>query len=96
MTLPRRNRIDLHCHTARSDGVLRPSDLLAAMRDWGIALASITDHDTLDGYRELRAAGEGDGYPRLLPGVEINGVATRCSRAMGSRAAHPRLRHGPG
>ncbi|MGO9179193.1 MAG: PHP domain-containing protein [Candidatus Limnocylindrales bacterium] len=75
MTLPRRNRIDLHCHTARSDGVLRPSDLLAAMRDWGIALASITDHDTLDGYRELRAAGEGDGYPRLLPGVEINGVA---------------------
>jgi len=76
VTLPPRNRIDLHCHTARSDGVLQPSDLLAAMREWGIMLACITDHDTLDGYRELIAAGEGDRHPRLLPGVEINSVAS--------------------
>ncbi len=75
MTTPRRNRVDLHCHTARSDGVLPPAELLDAMRRWGIALASITDHDTLDGYRELRAAGEGTDHPRLLAGVEINSIA---------------------
>ncbi len=75
MTTPARNRVDLHCHTARSDGVLAPRDLLAAMRQWGIALAAITDHDTLAGYRELRDAGEEAPYPRLLPGVEINSIA---------------------
>ena len=75
MTIPRRNRVDLHCHTSRSDGVLAPTELLAAMRRWGIAVAAITDHDTLDGYRELRAAGEDEGHPRLVSGVEINSVA---------------------
>ena len=75
MTTPRRNRVDLHCHTARSDGVLEPADLLAAMRAWGIALAAITDHDTLDGYRELAAAGALEGWPVVLPGVEINSIA---------------------
>jgi 3',5'-nucleoside bisphosphate phosphatase len=75
VTLPRRNRIDLHCHTARSDGVLQPADLLAAMRDWGIALAAITDHDTLDGFREVRRQVAPGAFPRLLPGVEINSIA---------------------
>jgi predicted metal-dependent phosphoesterase TrpH len=75
VTTPRRNRVDLHCHTARSDGLLEPTDLLEAMRRWGIRLAAITDHDTIDAYRELRAAGLGDISPRLLPGVEINSIA---------------------
>jgi predicted metal-dependent phosphoesterase TrpH len=75
MTTPRRTRVDLHCHTARSDGVLAPAQLLAAMRDWGIAVAAITDHDTLDGYRELEAAGQLHSSPWILPGVEINSIA---------------------
>jgi predicted metal-dependent phosphoesterase TrpH len=39
-------------------------------------VAALTDHDTLQGYRELRAAGLGDGStgPRLIPGLEINSV----------------------
>ena len=78
MTTIRRNRVDLHCHTRRSDGSLEPADLYAAMRAWGLRLAAITDHDTLEGYRELRAAGVGlagmhDG-PRLIPALEINTV----------------------
>lgn len=75
MTTPRRNRVDLHCHTARSDGVLEPRALLDAMRRWGIHVAALTDHDTLAGYRELRAAGLTSGFPRLLAGVEINCLA---------------------
>ncbi len=88
MTTPARNRVDLHAHTSRSDGVLLPADLYEAMRAWGLRIATISDHDTLDGYRELRDAGIGGGWtrgagfarpdapgPRLVPGVEINSVA---------------------
>ncbi|MFN8518409.1 MAG: PHP domain-containing protein [Chloroflexota bacterium] len=76
MTTLARNRVDLHCHSRRSDGALEPLALWAEMRGWGLAVASLTDHDTLQGYRELRAAGLGDGTqgPRLVPGLEINSV----------------------
>ena len=78
---PERNRVDLHCHSDRSDGVLPPMDLLKAMADWGIEVAAISDHDTLAGYRLLRAAAK-DGKtpansPRLIPAVEINSIADR-------------------
>jgi hypothetical protein len=46
------------------------------MSEAGMALVALTDHDTLDGYRELRAAGAGvagEG-PALIAGVEINAV----------------------
>jgi len=71
-----RNRVDLHCHSRRSDGALEPLALWHEMRAWGIEIASLTDHDTLQGYRELHAAGLGDGAvgPRLIPGLEINTV----------------------
>lgn len=76
MTTLTRNRVDLHCHSRRSDGALEPLALWSAMRAWGLGLASLTDHDTLQGYRELRAAGLGDGTdgPRLVPGLEVNTV----------------------
>lgn len=75
MTTLRRNGVDLHTHTARSDGVLAPVELYRQMRVWGSSLVAITDHDTLSGARELQAAGLGDGTsegPRVLVGVEIN------------------------
>jgi 3',5'-nucleoside bisphosphate phosphatase len=76
MTTLARNRVDLHCHSRRSDGALEPLALWEQMRAWGLRVASLTDHDTLQGYRELRAAGLGDGSsgPRLIPGLEINTV----------------------
>jgi predicted metal-dependent phosphoesterase TrpH len=81
------NRVDLHCHTDRSDGVLAPADLYAAMRNCGLTLAAISDHDTLAGYRELAALGLGaaatEAGPRLIPAVEINSVADAELMAMG-------------
>jgi predicted metal-dependent phosphoesterase TrpH len=51
------------------------------MRDCGLTIAAISDHDTLAGYRELAALGlgknAGPGGPRLIPAVEINSVADR-------------------
>jgi predicted metal-dependent phosphoesterase TrpH len=79
MTTPRPNRVDLHCHTSRSDGVLPPLALYEQLRAAGMRLVAISDHDTLDGYRELRAAGLGErtsaAGPQLLPAVEINSIA---------------------
>ena len=75
MTTLRRNTVDLHTHTARSDGVLEPLELYEQMRAWGSLLVAITDHDTLAGARELLAAGRGapgTSGPRILVGVEIN------------------------
>ena len=75
MTTPRRNTVDLHTHTARSDGVLQPRELYEQMRTWGSTLVAITDHDTLAGVCELLSAGfgaPGTTGPRLIVGVEIN------------------------
>jgi hypothetical protein len=66
-------RVDLHTHTRRSDGVLEPAELLGAMRRCGMRVVAITDHDTLDGVRELLRGGRsGPGMPTLIAGVEIN------------------------
>jgi predicted metal-dependent phosphoesterase TrpH len=87
VTTPARNQVDLHCHTRRSDGLMEPRDLYAAAQAYGMRLVSITDHDTLAGYRELRAAGLGDAAghegPQLIPGVEIN---TRAATFAGAQA----------
>lgn len=75
MTTLRRNTVDLHTHTARSDGVLEPLALYEQMRAWGSTLVAITDHDTLAGAEELLAAGcgvPGTSGPRIIVGVEIN------------------------
>jgi predicted metal-dependent phosphoesterase TrpH len=74
---PAASTIDLHSHTARSDGLLEPLELAMAARTAGVRLLSITDHDTLAGYRDLRAIAAGaEGVPglELLPGVELNAV----------------------
>ncbi len=86
MTTLRRNHIDLHTHTARSDGVLEPTELYAQMRAWGSTLVAITDHDTLAGAREILAAGLGgsrQGGPRILVGVEINTAVDEDVEAVG-------------
>jgi predicted metal-dependent phosphoesterase TrpH len=52
---PGPSTLDLHSHTARSDGLLEPIDLAIAARAAGVRLLAITDHDTLAGFREVRA-----------------------------------------
>lgn len=86
MTTLRRNHIDLHTHTARSDGVLQPVELYAQMRAWGSTLVAITDHDTLAGARELITAGFGapdSSGPRIIAGVEINTAVDEAVEAVG-------------
>lgn len=68
--------VDLHTHTDRSDGLLRPGALVRDAAAVGVRLLAITDHDTLAGIRELRAA-DAAAPPRgieVVAGVEINAV----------------------
>ena len=71
---PTPSAIDLHTHTARSDGLLEPADLVAQAAAAGVRLLGITDHDTLAGVREVLAAGAVPPGLELIPGVELNAV----------------------
>lgn len=61
--------IDLHTHSAVSDGTDTPTELVAKAAAAGIDVIALTDHDTFDGLDEARRAGERDGVV-VLPGVE--------------------------
>jgi len=64
-------RIDLHLHTNCSDGVYSPAELLDMVRAKNLSAFSVTDHDTLRGYwqvKELLVAGD----PELISGVELS------------------------
>ena len=63
--------IDLHCHTLHSDGDRSPEQLLAEAAAAGIEVLSVTDHDTVSGIGECRAAAARHGV-RLVPGIELS------------------------
>ena len=52
---PSPSTVDLHAHSARSDGVLRPEQLIRDVAAAGVRVFSLTDHDTLAGYHDLIA-----------------------------------------
>ena len=73
---PGPSTVDLHAHSTRSDGVLAPAVLVEGVAAAGVRVFSLTDHDTLAGYRELAGGELPDGLT-LIPGVEINALVTR-------------------
>ncbi|KHK01593.1 PHP domain-containing protein [Desulfovibrio sp. TomC] len=63
--------IDLHTHTTASDGTLAPKELVDRAAGLGLVAVAITDHDTLAGLPEARAAGEKHGLD-VVAGVELS------------------------
>ncbi|MBU0984448.1 MAG: PHP domain-containing protein, partial [candidate division Zixibacteria bacterium] len=63
--------IDLHMHTNASDGLLTARELLVLVREARLLAFSITDHDTLEGYRAALKLLEPDD-PELISGVELS------------------------
>ncbi len=63
--------IDLHMHTTLSDGLATPSQVLSKVRRADITAFSITDHDTLAGYRAVKELLE-PGDPELISGLELS------------------------
>jgi 3',5'-nucleoside bisphosphate phosphatase len=66
-------RFDLQSHSTHSDGALAPSGVVQLAAQAGVELLALTDHDTVGGVSEARAAGERDGV-RVIPAVEISAV----------------------
>lgn len=64
-------RIDLHAHSAVSDGTDAPAALVRAAARAGLDVLALTDHDTTDGWSEAQAAGAEVGV-RVVPGIEIS------------------------
>jgi 3',5'-nucleoside bisphosphate phosphatase len=58
-------RIDLHTHSNWSDGVLGPAELVALAATRAVQLLALTDHDTMAGCEEARAACAGLGIAFL-------------------------------
>lgn len=63
--------IDLHVHSCASDGTLTPTELAAEAKKQGLSAYALTDHDTVDGIAEARAAANAAGI-ELIPGVELS------------------------
>ena len=70
--------IDLHTHTTASDGTASPAELVAMAASKGLAALAVTDHDTLAGLPEARAAGAKHGV-EVIAGVELSGADDRGS-----------------
>ncbi|GAA0459864.1 PHP domain-containing protein [Streptomyces olivaceiscleroticus] len=49
-------RIDLHTHSTASDGTDTPAELVRNAADAGLDVVALTDHDTVGGHAEARAA----------------------------------------
>lgn len=63
--------IDLHMHTTVSDGSDTPREIIAHVKELGIQLFSVTDHDAVKGCGIVRdSLNEGD--PEFVTGVEFS------------------------
>lgn len=70
--------IDLHTHSTASDGSDEPAALMAIAASSGMSAVALTDHDTIEGLAEARAAASEVGV-RLVQGCELScevGTAT--------------------
>lgn len=63
-------KADLHIHTLASDGHMSPEGVVQSACKHNLDIISITDHDTISGYRQARETARNLDI-QLLPGVEI-------------------------
>jgi predicted metal-dependent phosphoesterase TrpH len=64
-------RIDLHTHSTVSDGTESPAQVMRAVKQSGLDVVALTDHDSVDGWEEAaaEAAQLGIGF---VPGIEVS------------------------
>ena len=63
--------IDLHMHTIVSDGTDTPEEIIARVREAGIGLFSVTDHDAVKGAKRILSVRTAED-PAFLTGVEFS------------------------
>jgi predicted metal-dependent phosphoesterase TrpH len=62
---------DLHSHSNRSDGTLRPAEVMVLASQRQLAGVALTDHDTFDGLEEAAATADELGL-EFVPGIEFS------------------------
>ncbi len=62
-------RTDLHVHSSASDGTDPPAEVMRRAARAGLDVVALTDHDTVAGHAEARAAA---GSVTLVPGMELS------------------------
>lgn len=62
---------DLHTHTYHSDGTRSPKEVVDVARASGLSILSISDHDHLAAYFEIRKYADEQGVT-LIPGIELS------------------------
>lgn len=63
--------IDLHTHSAVSDGTQTPTQLVREAAALGLGAMALTDHDSTAGWQEAFAAAQGTGM-LIVPGMELS------------------------
>jgi 3',5'-nucleoside bisphosphate phosphatase len=63
--------IDLHSHTAYSDGSLSPVELVARAKERGVSVLAITDHDTIAALEIAHKAAQ-EAQIKLINGIEFS------------------------
>lgn len=63
--------IDLHMHSVVSDGTDTPQELISRVKDAGITLFSLTDHDAFNGCETVRRTLGADD-PAFIDGIEVS------------------------
>lgn len=74
--------VDLHTHSAASDGQYSPAELAEKARKAGVEVLALTDHDTINGLDEAAAAGQALGLT-VLRGVELGACEDRHMHILG-------------
>ena len=64
-------RVDLHCHSTASDGLLPASEVVKRALVNGVDLLALTDHDDLSGLEAARTVAVASGM-RFVNGVEVS------------------------
>jgi len=65
-------KFDLHLHSTASDGRLSPEEVVRTAAQLGLAVISITDHDSVDGIPPALKTAENHQPLQVIPGVECS------------------------
>ena len=87
--------VDLHTHSTASDGTLSPAELLRHANENDVDMLAITDHDTLDAFRQLNA--RASNVPELITGIELSTAWQGCGihvLGLNVDASNEKLRRG--
>ena len=68
-------KADLHIHTYYSDGKYSPDEIASFAKEAGVGLLSMTDHDSMEGLEEKRAAAKNAGL-QFVSGWEVSSYDT--------------------